>query len=103
MNAEIIQGRFDKRATHRIFSEPVALDVINDVTALSDEALRFLEAIHWIALGTGDAHLVKGIAAVHRRVMGIRDRANAAAGLVEESLRIEPYLAAQYAALEVAA
>ena len=93
---------FDRRATHRIFSEPVALDVINDVSALSGEAITFLEKLHWIALGTGDAHLVRGIAAVHARVLGIRDRANAAAGLVEDSLRIEPYLAAQYAALEVA-
>ena len=91
---------FDRRATHRIFSEPVALDTINDVTALSDEAIKYLEAIHWIALGTGDAHLVNGIAAVHARVLGIRERANTAAGLVEESVRVEPYLAAQHAALE---
>ena len=48
--------QFDRRATHRIFSEPVALDTINDVTALSDEAIKYLEAIHWLALGTGDAH-----------------------------------------------
>ena len=72
--------QFDRRATHRIFSEPVALDTINDVTALSDEAIKYLEAIHWLALGTGDEHLVKGIAAAHRRVMAIRDRANVAAG-----------------------
>ena len=89
---------FDKRATHRIFSEPVALDVINDVTALADESVRFLEAIHWIALGTGDAHLVRGIAAVHARVIGIRDRANFAAGLVEESLVVDPYRALEVAA-----
>ena len=88
---------FDKRAAHRIFSEPVALDVINDVTALADESVRYLEAIHWIALGTGDAHLVNGIAAVHARVLGIRDRANLAAGLVEESIRIDPFAAAQCA------
>lgn len=91
--------QFDKRATHRIFSEPVALDVINDVTALSDEAIRYLEAIHWLALGTGDEHLVKGIAATHRRVMAIRDRANVAAGLVEVSLRIDPFAAVQCAAV----
>ena len=89
---------FDRRATHRIFSEPVALDVINDVTALADESVKYLEAIHWIALGTGDAHLVRGIAAVHARVLGIRDRANAAAGLVEESLVIDPYRALEVAA-----
>ena len=94
--------QFDRRAAHRIFSEPVALDVINDVDALAQESLTFLEAVHWIALGTGDAHLVKGIAAIHARVIGIRDRAHNAAGLVEESIRIEPYIAVQYAALEVA-
>jgi hypothetical protein len=95
--------QFDKRATHRIFSEPVALDVVNDVQALSDEAIRYLEKLHWIALGTGDEHLVKGIAAVHHRVMGIRDRANVAAGLVEDSIVVNPYVAVEYAALEVAA
>jgi hypothetical protein len=89
---------FDRRATHRIFSEPVALDVINDVTALAAEAVKYLEAIHWIALGTGDAHLVRGIAAVHSRVLGIRDRANEAAGLVELSLVIDPYRAMEVAA-----
>lgn len=89
---------FDRRATHRIFSEPVALDVINDVTALADESVKYLEALHWIALGTGDAHLVNGIAAVHARVIGIRERANTAAGLVEESYVIDPYRALEVAA-----
>ena len=88
---------FDKRAAHRIFSEPVALDVINDVDALAQESIQFLEAVHWIALGTGDAHLVKGIAAIHARVIGIRDRAHNAAGLVEQSIRIDPFAAAQCA------
>lgn len=98
----LITGRFDKRATHRIFSEPVALDLVNDVQALTDEAIRYLEALHWVALGTGDPHLVNGIAAVHYRVAGIRERARTAAGLVEESLRIDPYAALSCAALEAA-
>ena len=93
---------FDRRATHRIFSEPVALDVVNDVDALAQEILHFLEALHWIALGTGDPHLVRGIAAIHSRVVGIRDRAHGAASLIEQSIRIEPYLAVEYAALEAA-
>lgn len=95
--------QFDKRATHRIFSEPVALDVVNDVDALAQEILRFLEAVHWIALGTGDPHLVRGIAAIHARVIGIRDRAHGAASLIEQSVRVEPYRAVEYAALEIAA
>ena len=94
----VIEGRFDRRATHRIFSEPVALDVVNDVDALAQEAERYLEAIHWIALGTGDRDLVNGIAATHVRVHGIRDLAHNAAGLIGESIVIDPYRAVEVAA-----
>ena len=94
--------RFDKRATHRIFSEPVALDLVNDLTALTDEAIQNLEAVHWIALGTGDAHLVRGITVAHGRLVNIRDLSHQAAGLIEQSVRIDPYAAVQCAALEAA-
>ena len=93
---------FDKRAAHRIFSEPVALDVINDVDALAQEGIKYLEAAWWLAAGTGDAHLVKGINVAHARLVAIRQITHNAAGLVEESIRIEPYIAVQYAALEAA-
>lgn len=98
----VIHGRFDKRATHRIFSEPVALDLVNDLTALSDEAIKYLEAVHWLALGTGDAQLVRGIVVAHNRLLGIRELTHRAAALVEGSIRIDPYAAAQCAALEAA-
>ena len=29
----VIEGRFDRRATHRIFSEPVAIETVMDVVA----------------------------------------------------------------------
>ena len=105
--------QFDRRATHRIFSEPVALDTINDVQALAQEietadlavALKCLVAANWLAIKTGDAELVRGINLAHDRVFraigrtqAIRDRANAAAGLVEESLVIDPYRALEVAA-----
>ena len=99
----VIRGRFDRRATHRIFSEPVALDLVNDLTALTDEAIKNLEAVHWIALGTGDAHLVRGITVAHGRLTDIRALSHQAAGLIDQSVRIEPYLAAKHAGLEKAA
>ena len=99
----VIHGRFDKRATHRIFSEPVALDAINDVDALAQEGLKYLEAAHWLALGTGDAQLVRGITVAHDRFTAIRHIAHHAAALVEESIRVDPYGAVQYAGLEAAA
>ena len=99
----VIHGRFDKRARHRIFSEPVALDVVNNVDALTQERIKYLEAAHWLALGTGDAALVRGIVVAHARLTAIREIAHRAAGLIEESIPVEPYGAVQYAGLEVAA
>ena len=98
----VIHGRFDKRATHRIFSEPVALDLVNDLTALTDEGIKYLEAAHWLALGTGDEQLVRGIVVGHARLSAIRELTHRAAGLIEESIRIDPYGAVQYAGLEAA-
>jgi hypothetical protein len=94
----VIEGRFDKRATHRIFSEPVALDLVNDVDALAQEGIKYLEAAHWLALGTGDAHLVRGIAVAHGRFVAIRELTHRAAALVEDSIRIDPYIAVEAAA-----
>lgn len=94
----VIEGRFDRRATHRIFSEPVALDVVNDVDALAQEATEYLTAAHWIALGSGDKHLVKGIAVAADRIARIRQLTHMAAGLIEESIRVDPYMAVEAAA-----
>ena len=98
----VIHGRFDKPATHRIFSEPVALDLVNDLTALSAEGIKYLEAVHWLALGTGDEQLVRGIVVAHGRLVAIRELTHRAAALVEDSVKVEPYTAVQYAALEAA-
>ena len=94
----VIEGRFDRRATHRIFSEPVAIDLVMDLGALAQEGIAFLEAAHWIALGTGDAHLVRGINLAHARLAGIREITQRAAGLIEESIPVDPYRAVEVAA-----
>lgn len=94
----VIHGRFDRRATHRIFSEPVALDITMDVDALAQEGIKYLEAAHWLALGTADAALVRGISVAHARFTAIREITRRAAGLIEESLVIDPYIAAEVAA-----
>lgn len=94
----VIHGRFDKRAIHRIFSEPVALDITMDVDALAQEGIKYLEAAHWLALGTGDSALVRGIAVAHARFSAIRELTRSAAALIEESLVIDPYIAAEVAA-----
>ena len=94
----VIEGRFDKRSTHRIFSEPVALDLVMDVTALVDEMLRYLEAGHWIALGYADAQLVKAFTVAHEKAIAIRERTHGATALIADSMVVDPYLAAQVAA-----
>ena len=94
----VIHGRFDKRATHRIFSEPVALDLVNDVDALAQEGIKYLEAAHWLALGTGDTQLVRGIVVAHGRLTAIREITHRCAGLIEDSIRIDPYVAVEVAA-----
>ena len=93
MTGDLIEGRFDKRATHRIFSEPVALDLVNDMSALLAEAIKYLEASHWLALGTGDAQLVRGITVAHGRMAQMRELTHNAAALIEDSVRVDPYKA----------
>ena len=75
--------RFDRRAQHAIFSMPVALDLINDVTAEGEDAVmacrnaRFAvnETIdlarraHLLALGTGDSDLVRLLVRIHDGAM----------------------------------
>jgi hypothetical protein len=94
----VIHGRFDKRAIHRIFSEPVALDLVNDVDALAQEGIKYLEAAHWLALGSGDEQLVRGIVVAHGRLVAIREQTHHAAALIEASIRVDPYIASEVAA-----
>lgn len=80
----VIEGRFDKRATHRIFSEPVALDMVNDLSALVEQAISDAKRGRWLAVATG--------------LVRMRQLARTAAGLVEESVPIDPYRAVEAAA-----
>jgi hypothetical protein len=98
----VIEGRFDRRATHRLISEPVAVEMTLDTLALADEGRRFLEACNWIALTIGDKDLVRGINRAHSCFIGIRDIARAGAALIESSQAVEPYGAVQFAGLEAA-
>ena len=98
----VIEGRFDRRAIHRVIADPPALDILNDATALTQRAIAHLEAANWIALGYADADLLKGINVAHECLTEIRALSRSAAGLLEQSVPVEPYLAVEYAALEVA-
>jgi len=94
--------QFDRRATHRIFSEPVAIDMVMDVDALAQEAIAYLEPSHLLALGSGDAALVHGIAVAHERVSRIREITHRCAELIEDSARVDPYLAVQFGSPDAA-
>jgi hypothetical protein len=99
----VIEGRFDRRATHRIISEPEAIGMTMDCDALAQEGMKFLEAVHWIVLGYGDRDALNGITRAHACFGGIRQITRAGAALIESSLAIEPYEAARYAGLEATA
>ena len=98
----VIEGRFDRRATHRIFSEPVAIEAVMDLTARAMRGMEVMEALHWIALGIGDSDLVKGIAMAHAEFTNMRDALRGYAGLIEQSVAIDPYEAVAVAGLEAA-
>lgn len=83
--------KWDHRAQHRIFSEPVALDLINDVDALAQEAIAFCHNAHFQALGTGNASLVRTIQLIGGKVTHIRRLAHEAAALAEQSAPVEPW------------
>ena len=82
---------FDRRAVHRVISEPQAMDMMMDVDALAQEAIAFLEPAHLLALGTGDRSLVRGISVAHSKLVQIRDVVHEGAALVSDSLRVDPY------------
>jgi hypothetical protein len=95
----VIEGRFDRRATHRLISEPVAVGMTLDTLALADEGMTFLSACNWIALAIGDKDLVRGINRAHSCFAGIREIARQGAALIETSQAVEPYLATEMAAV----
>lgn len=79
------------------------MDMVLDTTALADEGARFLEALHWLLLGTGDKAAINGCNRAHACFVGIRDIARAGAALIESSTAIEPYSAVRVAGVEAAA
>ena len=98
----VIEGRFDRRATHRIISEPVAVEMTLDTSALAQEGMTFLAAANWIALTIGDDALINGINRAHACFSGILEITRRGAELIENSVAIEPYEAVRYAGLEAA-
>jgi len=92
--AAVIQ--FDRRAIHRVISEPVALDMCNDIDALAQEALAYIEPAHMLALAHGDRDLVRALTIAHGKVKGIREITHEGAALLEESARVDPYRAIEF-------
>lgn len=91
MAAVINFDRYDRRATHRLVSEPSTLDRINDVDALAQEAVALLYNAHFQALGTGNDNLVRTLARVGGKVVHIRRIAQEGAALLTESVAVDPY------------
>ena len=89
----LIEGRFDRRAVHRIFSEPVALDVVMDVEALLQEIKQVVEACHLVGLGYGDNDLTNGHVRIFNLAQRAREITHSAAGLIEGSVIVDPYKA----------
>ena len=89
----LIEGRFDRRAIHRIFSEPVAIEVVLDVEALLQEIQQVAEACHLVGLGYGDADLTNGHVRIFDLARKAREITHNAAGLIEASVVVDPYKA----------
>jgi hypothetical protein len=99
----VVEGRFDERAVHAIVAVPVCVEMTMDVTALADEGSKFVAAMHWIALAYGDKALINGAIRANACFEGIREIARRGADLIENSQKIEPYTAVQFAGVEVVA
>lgn len=87
---------FDRRARHRVVSDPSALDVANDVDADAQEAIVHLARAHFLALGAGDAQLVRELNTAGRRLVHLRRRLHEGLDLLNASVEVDPYLAVQY-------
>lgn len=98
MAAQIIPlDRFDRRAVHRIFSEPVALELSMNVDALSQEVVTLCHNAHFQALGTGNESLVNVIRLIGSKVTHIRRIAQEATELASQSEAVDPYKALELA------
>jgi hypothetical protein len=88
---------YDRRATHRVVSDVSCFDRIMDVDALSQEVIGLCHNAHFQALGTGNESLVRTIQYIGGKVVHIRRIAQEGAALLDESMVVDPYLAAKFA------
>lgn len=82
---------FDRRATHRIVSDPSVLDIANDVDADAQEAVTLIQNAHFMALGTGNEQLVRVIGRLGSKVVHIRTLVHQGLDLYAESVAVDPY------------
>ena len=82
---------FDKRAKHRIVSEPSTLDIANDADAEAQDAIAHIARAHFMALATGNPQLVRELTVAGSRVVDIRRLIHTGLDLLHESLEIDPY------------
>lgn len=89
--AAVIQ--FDRRATHRVVSDPTVLDIANDVDADAQEAHALLLNAGFLALGTGNEPLIRILQRVDSKVTHIRVLVHEGLDLYHASHRVDPELA----------
>lgn len=82
---------FDRRATHRIVSDPSVLDHANDVDALIQRAITYLEPAGILALGYNDPPLYNGIRWAHDALQDARAVIHEGLDLYAGSIAIDPY------------
>jgi len=85
---------YDRRATHRIVSDPSVMDLANDADADAQEAISHLGNAHWLALGTGNEQLVRELVVIGSRLHHIRQLIHTGLDLYAESAVVDPYKAA---------
>ena len=91
---------FDRRATHRVVSDPTVLDIANDADAHVQEGIEYVTRAHWLALAAGDAGLVDAINRVGARLHDLQALIHRGLDLYAESIAVDPYRAAELAAAE---
>jgi hypothetical protein len=84
---------FDRRAVHRIVSDPSVLDIANDIDADAQEAISLAHNAHFMALGTGNDALVRVIQRLGSKVTHIRVLTHTGLDLYAESVAVDPYRA----------
>jgi hypothetical protein len=87
---------FDRRATHRVVADPTVLDLANDVDAEAQEAIALVANAHFLALGTGNAELVRVLGRIGSKVTHIRVLTHEGLDLYAESIKVDPVLAVQF-------